>query len=153
MDLRVEIDPLKLEDEITEHSVQFHRWAERQAEAQAAYDEAKSDVELAKAKADYEIRGNPETFGLTKATEASLASAVLIQPEVRSATHKLHQTRKELEYVKAAVSALEHRKRMLTMLVELWVRNYYAEPIDKEYVRSRGRQPRHVGNNDDNDFA
>ena len=146
-ELRLEIDRLRLDDEWADQPRMFHVWALKVAEYQARYDEVKSELELMQAELGRDIRDQPESYGIDKVTVDAVNGMILTQGEYQVVGRKLNHASHDVQVAKAAVSALEHRKRALTMLVELWIRDYYADPRlrnmtddEKREVRTRGRR-------------
>lgn len=148
-ELRLEIDRLRLDDEWSNQPSQYYVWAKKVAEAQLEFDGLKSDQSLTFAELDKEIRDNPEEYGVSKLTESVVDSTVRLQKEFIASSAALNKARYKLSVAEAAVQALEHRKRALTMLVELWIHEYYADPsfkplteggeeFQKHMIRSRG---------------
>ena len=151
--LNLDIDPMKLDQEWVNHPKQYHVWAKKLADAQFEFDKSKSKLELIKADLDGDIREQPESYGLSKITENVVANTIISQLEHKTATREVNEARHELEIFKAAVTALEHKKRQLTVLAELWIRDYYSSPtvhgstdegkdFEKRTVRERGRRRR-----------
>ena len=150
-ELRLEIDPLRLDDEWVDQPRTYHAWAVRAADAQAAFDRAKSELDLVTADLGKQIRDNPQEFGLAKVTEGSIEEAIKTQSIYAHAVEDMNERRHAMGIAQAAVQALDHRKRALSMLVELWVRDYYSRPHDdapteageayrKQVARTRGRR-------------
>ena len=152
-ELRLEIDRFQLEKEWVDQPAMMHAWSLQAAEAQLKYDEAKSRLEAVKARLDKEIRDSPADFGIGKVTETVVSNAVVNQKDYQRAVREVNLARYELQIAQAAVNALEHRKRALSMLVELWVHEYYAGPhsdltpmseesqeFRKKAIRRRGRR-------------
>ena len=129
-DLKLDIDLFKLEDEWRMQPKMYFIWAEKVAEAQAEYDRAKSQLELTRAELDQQIRLKPDEFIESdgKLTEKMIESCIITQQDYKSAIRDVIEAKNVLDHRKAAVDALEHKKRSLQMLVELWIRNYYSEP-------------------------
>lgn len=154
LDLDLEVDRLRLDDEWVKHPKQYHVWAQKAADAQYAYDQAKAELELTKAELDQDIRNNPGTYGLPeKVTEVRLSNVVILQNEYQLTLSHLNKKKHELDIAHAAVNTLEQRKRQLTVLVELWTKDYYSEStihgkteeekdFEKRTVRNRGRKRR-----------
>ena len=80
-ELRLTIDRMRLEEEWEKHSQQYYVWAMKVADAQAAYDSAKSARDLKYAETAREIRTSPLDYGLEKPTDKSVAEVVEIQPD------------------------------------------------------------------------
>ena len=149
--LRLQIDPLRLDEEWLGQPQIFYNQAEKAAKAQFDYDEAVSELKRTKAELDRRVRDNPEEHGISKLTETIVEQTVVAQIEYQAADKQVNKTRFRLNIENGAVEALQQRKRALTMLVELWIREYYAdramksntEPtsnLEKEAVRNRGRR-------------
>lgn len=157
--LNLSIDPLKLEVEWMNHPGVYGYWAEVLAETQSEYDEVKSAFDVTKATISQEIRENPSDFGLNKLTEAAIIDALPLDPRMKKAVSNVNAAKKKVALAKAAVDALEHKKRALTILAELWIKEYYSElgmpkaehltEDDKKAIRSRGRARRERDSNDD----
>ena len=153
LELNLEVDRLRLDEEWAKHPQEYHEWALEFADCQYEFDKVKSKLELVKAILDGDIRNNPGDFNLEKITEAVVTNTIIVQPEYQSAIKQLNDSRYELEQCKANVNALDQRKRQLTVLAELWIRDYYSEAtvhgktnegkeFEKSEVRNRGRKRR-----------
>lgn len=152
MTLNLEVDRLKLDEEWAKHPQEYHLYAEAFADYQFAYDIAKSKLELVQAEIDRDVRANPTDFQIAKITESLVKSTIIVQPEYQSAVKKLNIAKHELESARANVNSLDQRKRQLTLLVELWIKDYYSEitvgqstegkEFGKKNVRERGRKRR-----------
>ena len=150
--LKLTIDPLQLEMEWMEHPGTYGIWAEKLADAQAELDEMKSVLDVTRATVDMDVRERPSAYGVDKITETTVANAVTLDTKVKRDTAALNAARKRVSLCKAAVDALEHKKRALTVLAELWIKDYYSElgmpkaehltEEDKKAIRSRGRARR-----------
>lgn len=126
-DLRLEIDPLRLEEEWQQHPSQFGHWAEKAVDAQDMMDRAKAAFEKVSSTLDSELRNNPDDYGIKKATEAEVRTALVRQPEYIKSQDAYLAAKKEYNRTQAALASLEHRKRALSMLVELFVKDYYSD--------------------------
>lgn len=149
MDLRLDIDLNKLEEEWQDQATQVYHFACRAADAQRDLDQAKSRLDIARAKADSAIRKDPESFGISKATVDSVRAGVEKHPEVTAAVSAVGEAKHSLSVMQAACNALEHRKRALTMQVELLKINYWNtgdtsspnfDDDKKRSIRSKGRR-------------
>lgn len=115
---------------------QYLQWAHKSADAKRDVDERKNQLEVIDAELSKEIRADPGSFGLEKVTEASIASIILTQPRYQKALTRLNNAKHEADLIQAVVWALEHKKRTLTLLVELHGMGYFANPK----VSERGRE-------------
>lgn len=137
--LRVKIDPDDLDTEILEQAQQVYEWGQEMADASRALDEADSNLKLCKAAADKALRGDPASYGLTKATDATVAHGVLEQPAVIEATDVWIEAKHRVAVTRAALDALQDRKRALTLLVELLNSQWFSEtPVKPQGVRRGG---------------
>lgn len=125
-ELRLKIDDYRLNEEWSNQVEQYYVWAQKVAKAQLEYDSAEARLALCDASLAKEIRENKEVYDIEKVTNEVVTATIEIQPEHTSAVSKVNSARYELGMVKAGLNALEHRKRALTMKVELWIRNYYS---------------------------
>jgi len=155
------IDHLALDKEWLGHTNLYTEWGEKCVEAQAAFDVAKANQERTRCSLDNEIRLDPGEYGLVKATDKSVETTIGAQPEYLGAVKGVITARKQMNMTKMAMDALEHRKRALSMLVELWIRDYYSEAtanrggetktVDKEQVRMERRRKAMERKNDRSD--
>lgn len=128
MELRLDIDPLRLDEEWLGQAPMFHHFANLAADAEAAEDSAKTKLKITAATLEMEIRSNPESFGLTKSTEASISACVLTLPAYKVAAENYNRAIHNAARAAAAVGALETRKRALEKLVELLKQDYFSAP-------------------------
>jgi len=75
-----------------------------------------------------QCRQNPESFHLTKVTEASVVMAVKSHPDYMEAATRVLDSRNDVALLEVAVQAMEQRKRMIEVLVTLHGQQYYAGP-------------------------
>lgn len=161
MDLRLDIDPLRLDEEWLGAAAMFHHFACKAADADAAADAAKSHVKIVAAELELAIRDDPEAYGLKKATEASVEAAVFANMAYRAAVKRLNDANHGAALARAATAALDTRKRALEKLVDLLKQDYYAQPresresdgtmaeVEKRDLRSRVSRPRRTEDNDE----
>ncbi len=126
------IDPGNLDKEWLTQPRLYYQWAAMAAEARREHEEARRAVDVARADAAMTIRSDPAAYGIEKVTEAQIAAAVELAQDVRDAEQDAINLRHRVDVVGAAVAALDHRKRALENLVELFLANYYAEPRARE---------------------
>ena len=125
----LDINPLKLDEEWLEQPKLYFEKAEEAADARRRLDNAKTAYDVAKARKDQFIRRNPAKYGLdAKPTQSAIAAKVDMDPTVQEAGQAVVDAKYDADIAQAAVVALDHRKRALTMLVELHQSNYFAEP-------------------------
>jgi hypothetical protein len=140
----IDINEHELDREWVEQPKLYYKWAKKLADKRLYLDEAKANFDLVKADLDARIRADPDEFDLgEKVTEASVQACILRQVEYVNAQQELNAARHEVNVLEAGVSALDHRKRALEKLVDLYGMQYFAEPTvpknerAKEYVQHR----------------
>ena len=126
-ELVVEIDENNLDKECIRLPVDYHRFAYIAAEAKRDVQEAKAALDVVQAEVSKDIRNDPESYGLEKVTETALQSAVILQAEYQRAQKRLFKCQHKSELCNAAVWALEHKKRSLTLLVDLHGMGYFSD--------------------------
>jgi hypothetical protein len=96
-------------------------------------------MELLYADFDTAIREEPEEYGIDRVTEAAIKSAVIAQEEYQTARNKMAKAERKINAYTAAVRTMEHRKRMLEKLADLWLGGYYSQNMT---ARSSAAQDR-----------
>jgi hypothetical protein len=130
------IDPLQLDKEWLGQSELYYKYAKRLAMRKQELDNANSNLDIVSAQFDQKVRTNPKKYGIVKVSESAINNAIELMPEYSKAKHKVSEARYAVDVATAAVNALEHRKRALTLLVELHTQNYYSEPSKSASGRS-----------------
>ena len=151
--LKLDIDEYQLDEEWINQPRQYHYWAVELADAQLVLDAAKSDLEVVKADLDMRVREDLVAQG-KKVTETLVSTEVINCKQYQESTKEVNKSRHTLNLTKAAVEALEHRKRALEKLVDLHGRDYFSEPtssvesrenveaMEKRNVRRKGKKKR-----------
>lgn len=127
-EINVQIDPDNLDKECLKLPSQYLQAAHASAEAKRDVDEAKNALEVVEAELSASIRTTPSKYGLESVTEKSIAAKILLQKEYQRALRTLTGKRHEAELAQALVWALEHKKRSLTLLVDLHGMSYFSSP-------------------------
>lgn len=126
--LRLDVNQNNLVEEWSGQATMMLHHATLLADARLAEDEARAALSVVVAELDANIRDDPEEYGLTKATETSVTNAIPGCEEHQAAVKVLNEARHAVRIYSGAVDALEHRKRTLTGMTDLWLRQYYADP-------------------------
>ena len=129
------IDPDALDVEWLEQPMVFMRWSQKSADARAAVDRAKMNLDVVEAEVASDVRLNPTKYGLEKITEAAIRSAVLRSEEYVNATNVFIAFKHESDILGAAVRSFDQRKVALENLVKLQQQSYFAGP----------KEPRNLG--------
>lgn len=129
----VEIDKDNLDKECIRLPADYRRYAFLAAEAKRDVQEAKAALDVAEAELSRDIRSNPGKYGLEKVTETALKELVLLQDGFKETQSDLFKAQHRAEMCQAVVWALEHKKRSLTLLVDLHGMGYFADvPMSRE---------------------
>ena len=129
----LKVDRHNLHEEWERHPQIYMEWAEKWAKALFRRDKLKEKMELIKAKLDGQIRENPEMFGFTKKpTEAAISAAITKSDEYRKALNAFFKATEEVNLMASIKTSLEHRKKALEALTQLFIAGYYAEPTLSE---------------------
>lgn len=146
----VDIDEMNLDKECLRLPRDYLRAAQRSADSKNLMDRSKLAVDEMEAKLSKKIRDNPEKFGLEKITESAVKSAISIQPDFQNTMDVYLKAKHKQELAQALVWAMEHKKRSLSLLVDLHGMGYFSSPrISKsgkqavdEMTKMRVRRPR-----------
>ena len=121
------------------------------AACEKTYAEAKAAFKKKSAQLRNDIRTHPSQYGLDKATEAAVNDAAAADVEYLRAEQKMIDAQYAMDLAFLASTTLEHRKKALEKIVDLWLRSYFSEPIprgrsedatqfDRDTTRERLRQ-------------
>lgn len=133
------IDQVELYEEATDE------WAA----AVLARDLAKEDLTTIKADVDEEIRANPEKYGWEvenkSPTEAWIAGRIVKNKKVKEATITHLKLVHEVNQLAGKKEALDHRKKMLEILTELYRGQYFvsvsrSDDDYKKAVSDKGKE-------------
>lgn len=127
-ELRLEIDLLHLERELAEQPTQVEFWATEAANAQLEMDRAKDALAVCEADLALAMRSDPSKFGIAKLTEDAIKANVAASPVRETAAEAYYRARHTYAIAQGAVNALEHRKRALSNLVDLYLGQYFSNP-------------------------
>ena len=135
----VSIDINSLDVEWERQSSVYHKCSIDYAEAVYEKDKKKFTLDVTKADLDSDIRKNPELYGLDKITEASVSNTIIACDAFKLATDNYIESNRDVNVLVAAKGALEHKKKALEKLTDLYLSGYWSEPKIKgdakdEYV-------------------
>jgi len=123
-----DIDLLALDEEWVRQPQLRRYYGTLEADASAAYEEARNNRKVVEAEIALDVRRNPGKYGLEKVTEKAVEAMVPTTDEVRQAISDEIEARHAYDLAKASVAAIEHKKKALEKTVELHVTDYYSEP-------------------------
>jgi len=124
----VQIDEHNLDKECVKLPSDYLKYSHLAVDAKRDLEDMKNKLEVIHAELAKDIRSNPENFGLDKVTETAVASTVLVQPRYQKFVARLQTLKHDADLAQAVVWALEHKKRTLTLLVELYGMGYFSSP-------------------------
>lgn len=123
-----DLDQKRIDQEWRNQVKKVIEYGTQLADARRTHEKAKASLDLAEADLDSKIRKFPEEHGIEKVTEGAIKNAVIINAKYQYAKEKLINAKYEVDRLQVVMDALEHRKKALESLVQLWSREYYAEP-------------------------
>ena len=123
----IRINRFKLDEECEQHSSNYYYWAEQLSDAKKDADAAKDKLKLVLAEQETMIRENAKKSG-AKITEAGVSAELEQDEAVQVARRNLRVCQSTQYHLEAGISALEHKKKMLDNLVQLWMKSYYSAP-------------------------
>lgn len=140
----LEIDIHQLEREWAGQPDLYKQYADELADARTQLDELESKLDVVKAQLDRDIRDRPSYYGLpeTKTTEGAIKACVLDHKKHKAAVVAVQDARHRVNILQGAVVALDHRKKALEKLVDLWMGGYYSTPRVKGETRERFEETR-----------
>lgn len=122
------IDEHILDKEWVRQPALYFKWAQKLADARKRLDDSKVALTLVAAELSQAIRENPDQYGIAKITEAAVTTAIPAQEEHQSAVRRINKAKHTVDVLDAVVTALEHRKRALEKLVDLYGQSYFSTP-------------------------
>lgn len=131
------IDITQLDKACLDQPMLVFRWNRALADATIALGLAKQALAVEIAENSREIRSNPVDFGLAKATDASVELALNEQPIIKKLQKKVIEAKHNADVLGAAVAALEHRKRAIGNLIDLYSMEYSSMPVVKGAARAK----------------
>ena len=122
----VDIDPFQLDKECVSLPSDYLKFSTTSALLRKQMDEAKARLDVESAALSKRIRSNPEKYGLDKVTESAVTGMVLLDQSYQKADRAYRRARYEYDISQSAVWAMEHKKKSLSLLVELHLMGYSA---------------------------
>jgi hypothetical protein len=125
-----DIDPQNIVQEWIDQPRLYFEHAEKLAQYRANHERCKANLDLVQAKLDKSIRSDPEDYDISSAkiTEKMVENAIIRNKKYIDALEEVHKSRYEMEVLQAAVTALDHRKKLLESLTQLTLSGLNAEP-------------------------
>ena len=126
------LNKYKLEDECEKHSGVYHYYSDLLSTEKFNLDAEKDRLTLLESEVELEIRKNPPE-DLPKITESTIKAYLGQYEKLVKQRNKINEIKKKIYHLDSAVTALEHKKSMISYLVTLYSMKYYSEP--------QGRKP------------
>lgn len=113
------------------------RASHRAADMKRDVVELKAELDVIEADISKRVRAAPGKYGVDeKVTEKAVAAVIALQKEYQDKQREIRAAQYEQDLAQALVNALEHKKRSLTLLVELHGMGYFAAPK----ITERGKE-------------
>jgi len=138
----VAIDRDHLDRECIQLPTTYMQFAFKAGEAKRDVDEAKATLEALAADLGLRVRTNPKKFGIDKTTVDIINAIVLNDADYKEAQAELIKAKHRHEMTQAVVWALEHKKRSLTLLVDLHGMGYFSDVKATEAGRDAVKRQR-----------
>ena len=122
----VEISETELDKECIKLPSDFLFYAGLAADCRRDVQELKAKMDVVEADLSKKIRDEPAVYGIEKVTESAINAVILTRKEYKQAQSELFAKQHDLDIAQAVVFAMEHKKRALTMLVELHGQGWFA---------------------------
>lgn len=133
IDTLVQIDENALDRECVRLPTDYLKVSHLSSEAKFEADEAKSELDVTAAELANDIRADPKAYDIEKITETAVQNTLIAQELYQKAQKKLRQATHKARMAESLVWAMEHKKRSLTLLVELHGLGYFSSPrVSKE---------------------
>jgi len=124
----IEIDPERLDEAWLEQAPMYLGYARAMAGARQDVDRARRSLVLITAQCEQAIRKNPEDFGISKVTEGAIKAALVLDGTVGEAEAEVLKLTYKVNVLTAILTALDHRKKALSDLVQLHIAQYSSKP-------------------------
>lgn len=134
------IDKERLDSACLEQPHLVYEYSTKLAHVRAELDEAKAELDITEAEVAKDIRDNPRKYGFEKEARLTVDATKNATRETREyqiATKRVNKLKHTVDMLFAAVTALDHRKKMLESLVHLHGQQYFASP--RLSTEDRGR--------------
>jgi len=152
----IKLDITKLDKAALEHPSLYDEWTVKWADAVSHRDRVKEQLSITRAEADMEIRKTPQKFGLAtdkSPTEAWISNQIVLHEKVREANERLIEAQHDVNIFASAKETLDHRKKMLEILTDLYKGNYFSarsrsgERYEEAFDASQKDQEEVIGKN------
>lgn len=138
------IDSEALDQECLKQTVLAPQYGFLLAQLTSDRDHLKRRVKVVRAETERAVRSDPESYGLSKATEAAVTAVLETHPDVDAAEKDLIAKQYEVNMAAVAVDAVASRKKLLENLIQLWMGSYFSTPKgDMEKMATKSVEESH----------
>lgn len=130
------IDRNHLDDEWERQSELALEYNEQLADAKLELEDAEQALSVKVADLKRAIRDDPDSYGIAKGTEDEIKATVPRIPSYQKALKNVNIAKHRVGMLAAACVAMEHKKRALTLFVELHGRGYFADAKGKKRAKT-----------------
>jgi|SRR6516164_4436218 hypothetical protein len=124
-----EIDLGNLERECARHPKRVEKFGLLLEEAKAGLVEAEAEFDLVQAELRLRIVKRPEKFDMqVKPTEKTIDAVMETQKGFQEARKKRDQAKRVVAHLAVAINALDHRKKMIEVVADLFAAKYWSTP-------------------------
>lgn len=123
------IDRDRLDVEWEKQAETFHSYAVLLANRRDRLNEAEAALDVCEAELGLAIRNDPARYQVPKVNNDAISETVRVQPEYQEAVRAVNKAKHRVELTKAAVDAMDHKKKALENMVVLHGRAYFADPL------------------------
>lgn len=136
----IRIDGHSLDLEWLDQPLRFMKYSRELADARDQLARAEQRKDVIEAEANDRARKKLTVPDQKPPTVDAIRSAVAMDSEVKHIINEILDLKRDVDYLQAAVTAFDHRKRALENLVKLHADQYFAGPrvpndIGREFVR------------------
>jgi hypothetical protein len=123
-----ELDQHRLDEEWVNQPRLYFEYAQKLADASKEVEQKKAELDLVYAERDAIVRSCPEEHGIVKVSEAAIKHTIIKSRKYIESQKALQEAEHKKDVLEAAVRALDHRKKALENLVQLFLANYFSSP-------------------------
>lgn len=141
----LKIDRNVLHIEWERQSQLYLEWAEKWAQAVFRRDRLKNKLDLVRARLYAEIKKNPQEYGIdpnTRLTDSYVESIILQNSQYSKVYNLYIEAIRKVNSYAALKEALQHRKKALEALTQLYLTGYFSQPSLSQNEIDRAKQAR-----------
>jgi len=141
----IKIDKHALDYEWERQSSLVYVWGSKYADSIFERDKKKEQLELVYAEVDSDIREFPDKYDILKITESVVKSKIIQSKAYKMAMSDFLLAKKNCDILSVARNALEHKKKALEFMAQLYLSGYWSDPkISKEYKSKIEEQEQNI---------